>query len=222
VFFLLPRIVPCGDLSSMHQTSIALQKPQFRHETDTQFVQRSENQSVMSGSGSGTQQGCDPAGQGRRELLVRKILVPTNFSPASTQAVQQAVLLADQCNAALTILHVVDINAQTSSGTAEDLMRNLWDQGSVRMGRLAWSISSRIRAQTLLAEGLPWEVIVEKSREFDLVVVGQGSTRTAGKLFSRHTARRVAENSSCPVMLVSTKQTSDLPTNAQQSVEHSD
>jgi nucleotide-binding universal stress UspA family protein len=136
-----------------------------------------------------------------RELLVRKILVATGFSPVSGEAVARAVALARQCNAELTILHVIDTNGQAEPGTAEDLMKRLWGEGSAQMAQLAWSLGGQVEAQTLLAQGLPWEVIVERSKEFDLVLIGKSRGRKGRRLFSRRTAQRVVENAACPVMV---------------------
>jgi nucleotide-binding universal stress UspA family protein len=148
-----------------------------------------------------------PPEQGDRPRghLVRKILVPTDFSPRSTIAVNRAVVLANQCDAVLTILHVIDANAQPAgveSGTAEDLMKYLWSEGAARMGQLAWSLCGQVEAQTTLEEGLPWETIVEKSRGYDLLILGTARARSGWKLFSKQTARRVIENADCPVMVV--------------------
>ena len=132
---------------------------------------------------------------------IRKILVPTDFSPASTVAVKRAVALANQCGATLTILHIIDINPQ-GAGTADNLMKGLWSEASAEMGRLAWSLCGQVEAQTMLQEGLPWEEIVEKSKDFDLVIVGKSRANKRWKLFSKHTAECVAENAACPVMVV--------------------
>ncbi len=128
--------------------------------------------------------------------------MPIDFSPSSAEAVECAVTIANQCNAALTLLHVVDINAQARSGSAEELMQRLWGEGSTRMRQLAWSLGSRVEAQTTLEEGLPWYRIVEKSRAFDLLILGKSRAKTGRKLFSKRTAQRVIENAGCPVMVV--------------------
>jgi nucleotide-binding universal stress UspA family protein len=136
------------------------------------------------------------------EWLIRRILVPTNFSNASTQAIQRAVALANQCDATLTILHVIDINAPDQAGEAEDLMKRLWSEGSRKMAQLACSLAGKVKAQTMLAEGLPAEVIIEKSSEFDALVIAKSAGKRGLKLFSKHTARRVMENAACPVMVL--------------------
>jgi len=136
------------------------------------------------------------------ETLVRKLLVPTDFSAASNKAVKCGAALASQCNAALTILHVVDINSQVATGTAGDLMTNLWAQGSAQIAQLAGSLSGQVEVQTMLGEGLPWEVIVEKSRDFDLLVLGKKGGKRGLKIFSQRTTQRVVENAACPVMVM--------------------
>ena len=142
-----------------------------------------------------------PGRNGRVSRRIRKILVPTDFSPVSGLALNRAVGLADQCGATLTILHVIDINPQ-GAGTADDIMKGLWSEGSGQMGRLAWSLRGQVEAQTMLQEGLPWEEIVEKSTDFDLVILGKSRASKRWKLFSKHTADRVAANAACPVMVV--------------------
>jgi nucleotide-binding universal stress UspA family protein len=70
------------------------------------------------------------------------------------------------------------------------------------MGQLAWSLCGQVEAQTAVQEGLPWEEIVERSRDFDLVLMGGSRGRKRWNLFSKHTARRVLENAACPVLVV--------------------
>jgi len=134
-------------------------------------------------------------------LRVSKILVAVDFSPATAKVLDSAVRMANQFKARVTLLHVIDINKQAGSGSAEDLMRDLWAKGSEQIGRL----SSKVDAQAMLEEGLPWEVIVEKSHDFDLLVLGQNPGRKSWKLFSRQTTKRVIENSECSVMVVANR-----------------
>lgn len=140
-----------------------------------------------------------------RETAIRKILVPTDFSPASNEAVERAVAIANQCNARLTILHVIDINAQADPHrfeSAEDLMERLWGESSARMAQLASSLCGRVEAETAMQEGLPWEEIAERSRDHDLVLLGQGRAKRLRSLFSKCTAQTVLDRAACPVMVV--------------------
>jgi nucleotide-binding universal stress UspA family protein len=183
----------------MHQAPAALRDQSRREDVHRASADRLEAEPAATHPGNP----CDRAAvQKVQDVFVKRILVATDFSLASSKAVECAVALANQCNAFLTILHVIDVNTQAGSGTAEDLMKNLWAQGSAQMGQLAWSLSGRVEAQTILAEGLPWEVILEKSQDFGLLVLGQSGGRTARKLFSQHTLERVLGNSGCPVTVV--------------------
>lgn len=148
---------------------------------------------------------CAKVLSGNRGNPVRRILLATDFSPASLKAAERAIALASQCGATLTILHVININAQPARGelgTAEELMKQRWAEGSVQMGRLAWSLSGQVEAQTLIEEGLPWEKIVEKSGDFDLLILGKRSAQPGWRPFSQHTVRRVIRNAARPLLVV--------------------
>ena len=143
------------------------------------------------------------------ERPVPKILAATDFSPASARAVCEAVAIATEYDAELTILHVIDINAQPGRGelgSAEALMDRRWTQGSAQMGQLACSLRGAAAAETLIKEGLPWEEIVEKSRNFDLLFVGEAASRRRWGIFSAHTGKRVFEKAACPVIVVPVKE----------------
>jgi len=133
---------------------------------------------------------------------IKKVLVPTDFSRPSISAVYRGVALANQCGAALTILHVIDINTQAGFGPGEEVMQRLWQEGSTQMAQLAGLLTGRAQAQTVIEEGLPCQTIVAKSREFDLMILGKGRPKPVGNLFSKHTVRWVIENAVCPVLVV--------------------
>ncbi len=137
---------------------------------------------------------------------IRKILVPTDFSACSAEAIAQAAALARRHDATLTILHVIDINPSAALkhlGAAEDLMRELWVTGSDQLRGLTELLAqNQTKAQTLIVEGLPAEAIVEHSPGFDLLVIGERRSKPAHAFFSRHTAQRVIEGAECPVLAV--------------------
>jgi nucleotide-binding universal stress UspA family protein len=141
---------------------------------------------------------------------VKKILVATDFSRASARALEFAVNLAQQWEAELTLLHVIDINAQLAGGEslpAALLMSSLWRRGFEKMSRLVFSLGGRVPAQTAIEEGLPWETIAESSADFDLVVIGRTCGKKHWNLFSHQTVQRVLENATCPVMVAPDRST---------------
>jgi nucleotide-binding universal stress UspA family protein len=147
-----------------------------------------------------------PDVQTERSGKIKNILVPTDFSACSAEAVARAAELARQHDATLTILHVIDINpptAPTHCGTAVELMERLWTTGISALRRLTESLAqNHTKARRRILEGLPAEAIVENSSGFDLLVIGQPRSRSSWKFFSRHTARRVIERAECPVLVV--------------------
>lgn len=185
----------------MHNAATLLREQPATREDNPLSAENADEQ-LTSAAGSSPEFRDDSPRQVSQEMLIRNILVPTDFSPTSTRAVEHAVALANHYGAALTILHVIDINAQTGAGTAADLMKRLWDEGSTKVGELAWSLSGKVEAQTTLAEGLPCEVIIENSKKVDLLVLGKSRAKRGWKLFSRRTAQRVIENAACPVLVI--------------------
>ena len=137
---------------------------------------------------------------------IRGILVPTDFSACSLAAVAQAAALARHHDATLTLLHVIDSNspaALTHVGSAANLMRQLWLNGSSRLCPLAESLAqAQTKTETRIIEGLPAEAIIEYSSGFDLLVIGERDSKPAWHFFSRQTARRVIEEALCPVLVV--------------------
>jgi nucleotide-binding universal stress UspA family protein len=139
---------------------------------------------------------------GSREALIRRVLVATDFSPSSNRAIDRAIALTNQCNAGLAIFHVIDVNTHMECGRAADLMKQLWDAASAQMGQLAASLSGQVNAQILIEEGLPWEAISRKSRDFDLAILGKPRPPSLRRPFSRQTVRRVLEEAACPVLVI--------------------
>jgi nucleotide-binding universal stress UspA family protein len=114
--------------------------------------------------------------------------------------------MARQCDASLTLLHVIDITPAEASrhqGTADELMQQLRVRGTSELARLKSSLEqTQVRIQTGLIEGLPHEVIVENSSAFDLLLISEPRAKSAWNFFSKHTARRVLEQAKCPVRVV--------------------
>src|SRR5581483_3842582 len=141
-----------------------------------------------------------------RKIAIKKILVPTDFSPASAKALEVAVSLAKEYGANVTVLHVIDVLSPLVSGSAESLMNDLWADGSAKIEQLSRSLSGRAKAYTVLAEGLPWEEIAMRSEDFDLLVLGTRRCKSVWNGFRQHTSGRVIENSKCPVLTISEQQ----------------
>ena len=137
---------------------------------------------------------------------IRRILVPTDFSPCSARAVAEAVKLARQCDASLTLLYVVDLERHTAPVGPTDagkLRKDLWEQGVAQLGQtILGLVGKRVEAQTLLVEGLPAETIADVAQRYDLIVIGEGKPKPFWQLFSRRTVGAVLDQAPCPVLVV--------------------
>jgi len=110
----------------------------------------------------------------------------------------------------VTLLHIINVNPPDSAawaGSAQTLMEGLWTEGYAQMGRLVRFLAGKpLDLRTSIEEGLPWEQIVEKSRGFDLIVLGKDPVRR-WNFFSQHTVQRVMKEAGCPVVVVSGRKT---------------
>ena len=147
-------------------------------------------------------------GRGNQETdrWIQRILVPTDFSPCSARAIERAIELAGQCDATVSLLHVVDVNSPAAfahCGTADELMGKLWATGVFELRRSAEALAqSQIWIRTQIVEGFPAEAIIEHSSGSDLLVIAEPRPKSAWSLFSKHTVRRVIEQAQCPVEVV--------------------
>jgi universal stress protein A len=141
----------------------------------------------------------------RSSRAIGSVLVPTDFSDCAAHALHFAVGLVSAWEAELTILHVIDINAQPARGevgTAQQLMSWVWSDGISQMSGLVKDLGNLVNAKPLFLEGVPWEQAVDQSRRFDLLVLGVPRTKQVWKVFSRGTALRIIRDALCPVLVV--------------------
>ena len=147
------------------------------------------------------------------EITIKKILAPTDFSPASQKALKYALRFAHDCGSELTLLHVLEpaispAFADTTAGPAfskaeiadaEESLRTLVK--SVR-GAGAAGVRSTIRM------GVATHEIVEAAKELDVdLVVIATHGYTGWKHFAiGSTAARVARAAPCPVLVVREKE----------------
>lgn len=94
---------------------------------------------------------------------------------------------------------------------AAQLMKCLWEAAFENMGRLASSLSGQLNAQTGVEEGLPCELIAERSRSFDLLVIGQAQAKPCWNWFSHQTVERVLQNAACPVIVATQQRSAAFP-----------
>jgi nucleotide-binding universal stress UspA family protein len=140
----------------------------------------------------------------------RRILVATDFSPASAPAFDEALRLAKGSRAQLLVAHAYQEHDLPAIGFAATTAFDEWDRESREraLGQLELLLARARRegidAHPLLLAGFPDEAIVESARQqgADLIVVGTHGRRGAARLFLGSVAARVVASAACPVMTV--------------------
>ena len=141
----------------------------------------------------------------------RRVLHPTDFSPASRPAFRAAVETAKAGGAPLLLVHVVTPvvripDVYTASMTTFDAFeRSIHADARKRLDRLvAEARAAGVRADGLLLHGVPLDLILRaaRSRRADVIVMGtHGRTGLAGA-FLGSVAARVVALAPCPVLTV--------------------
>jgi universal stress protein A len=142
---------------------------------------------------------------------LRRILHPSDFSPASRPAFQQALDMAKSNRAELLLVHVLaPIAPMVGDGYVsprawEDLERSVQAHGRRQLDALlARARRAKVRVRGLLLEGPPHEAIVRsaRSKRADLIVMGTHGRSGLAKLFLGSVAERVVGSARCPVVTV--------------------
>jgi nucleotide-binding universal stress UspA family protein/mono/diheme cytochrome c family protein len=140
---------------------------------------------------------------------IKRILVPLDFSPNSTWALDYAHFLAGRFNAALHLVHVCEVpTMMTASMDAYAIAYTDWSQ---RLGQEAerelTKIVNRIldvKVTTEVLFGTPSKAIVEDAtlNHADLIVMGTHGHGAMMHLLMGNVAERVVRTAPCPVLTV--------------------
>lgn len=142
------------------------------------------------------------------QVQVRRILVPTDFSPGAGAALDWAMALAGALGAAVTVLHVLDLSALAGLASSAALMSaaaELVDRIRAATEQEMAGLVERVPGvASMLREGTPRQVILQAAGEIqvDLIVMGtHGRTGLAHVIFGS-VAEHVVRHSPVPVLTV--------------------
>jgi nucleotide-binding universal stress UspA family protein len=139
----------------------------------------------------------------------RRIIQPTDFSPAGEGAFAQALEIARREGAELIVVHVIEPISTVGGGDSLALRRELRAameatarQALARL--LARAKRANVAASDVVTEGWPPEEIVNlaKKRRADLIVIGTHGRTGMKKLLLGSVAARVIVLAPCPVLTV--------------------
>lgn len=147
------------------------------------------------------------------QVHLNKILVPTDFSTPSQQALRYALRFAKEFGAQVTLLHVVE---KTAIGSGPDIpahmsysdeQREIAEQ-SLRALTASTEAVGAVRIGSTLRDGVPAEEIMEAARDFDtdLILIGTHGYKGWRKALLGSTAQKVVRDAPCPVLVVREKE----------------
>lgn len=140
--------------------------------------------------------------------LIANILVATDFSPASEQALEYALSFARAYDAKLHLLHVLVMDSLTSRELGGALREKLYREACEKMDHtLELGRFVGVPHEVTVEEGSLWPVIsrqIEKN-QIDLVVIGTHGATTVERMFLGSSAEQVFRQSQVPVLTVGPK-----------------
>jgi nucleotide-binding universal stress UspA family protein len=145
-------------------------------------------------------------------MLIKRILIPIDFSEMSLQALDYAVELGKPFGAELVAVHVVEpIYYATPAdvyGPSANLGMLLDEQQRVAAEQLA-ELEDRLmkrgdKIETVLDSGVPYQKIVEaaEQRKADLIIMATHGRTGLSHLLLGSVAERVVRSAACPVLTV--------------------
>jgi len=143
-------------------------------------------------------------------IQLKKILVPTDFSEFSKQAVDYAVELARRFDAEITLIYVLQdaVALFPEPGVAfpapGNYLQELQESSQQALERLRESLPAEMTIQTVLRNGPPFVEIVRYAKEegVDLIVIGTHGRSGLAHMLLGSVAEKVVRKAHCPVLTV--------------------
>ena len=147
------------------------------------------------------------------KITFNSLLVPTDFSENAWSAFQHALLLVDDQESEIVVVHAID-PAMTNQivemgvGEPETIHKSLRENALARLKKYAELSSKSTNVDTLVCEGEPFFEIIRKADDFavDAIVMSKMGQRDHTKsLLFGSTAEKVIRGSKKPVIVLPCK-----------------
>ena len=143
-------------------------------------------------------------------IVLKKILVATDFSEAADAALSYGRALARAFGARLLVIHVVDdmylrLGGDAYAAVLPELQQDVERQARERLDELVRDNDpTPLAIDLIIREGATANEIVKyaKDADIDLVVVGTHGRGAVAKLLMGSVAERVVRTADCPVLTV--------------------
>lgn len=145
---------------------------------------------------------------------LKSILVPTDFSSLSHSSLDYAKDLADNMNATIHLLHVIDNSIPfipvKQNLNEKEISSSLEIQTQKHLSALAREIESEsdVKVIGVIKHGIDYEEITKYANEFgiDLIVIAtHGRTGIMHSLLGS-VAEKVIQHSKCPVLVIPSRE----------------
>lgn len=146
-------------------------------------------------------------------VLFKRVVCAIDFSDCSIHALNYAMSIAQEADARLTVLHVVETpptalldTHETVRGGPHSLQEFIHAAEEERRERLEAAVPDAVRSycdvETVMAVGKPYREIlrVAQERDSDLIVIGIHGRGATDLLFFGSTAQHVVRQATCPVL----------------------
>jgi nucleotide-binding universal stress UspA family protein len=141
-------------------------------------------------------------------MMIKRILVPIDFSPNSIRALDYAIELGKPFKTRLSVLYVVEpiyyaVPDFTGSPAMGELLIEQMGTARAQLARLAGQYAKRrIKLQALLETGTAYEAIVETAKQIkaDLIAMATHGRTGVSHLLLGSVAERVVRTAPCPVL----------------------
>jgi nucleotide-binding universal stress UspA family protein len=148
-----------------------------------------------------------PAGRPERGVSLNRILVPTDFSECSLEAVEIAKMVAHQANASIELVHILEPSCYPIDFSIEhpDQRRHKRKQATEQLETLSSGLTAAgIPVKTLLLGGAPADTILEAAEKgmCDLIVMGTHGRRGLSHVFAGSVMEAVLQRGTVPVLAV--------------------
>lgn len=142
--------------------------------------------------------------------MIKKILIPTDFSPSAMHALSYAIELNKILQARLYLLHVLqDITDYSEFNLSPSILPQLYAEfeqnATKRLEEITTSVvPPETPCDTYIVHGIPFYEIIQfaKDENIDLIVIAAHGRTGLKHVFFGSTADKVVKKSPCPVLSI--------------------
>jgi nucleotide-binding universal stress UspA family protein len=140
---------------------------------------------------------------------MKKILVPTDFSAAATNAAEYAVKLAKDINATVLLLHAYHLPLPVSGDPSAPIITNdyLREDSEAQLIKDAKALNDKsgVSVRYKVSLGLATDVILEETADADIVIMGMKGADKLSELLIGSIATDTLRKSDIPVLVIPEK-----------------